>query len=146
MSWTLSSNSNSAEVTCSHVLLVPLLLYGRGGLSFGWGFPGHCQVCDERAWFSLRWKEALERIQIQRLHFSDVVPEFQGGKRNSSRSYSELVVGPRRKSMPSDSRVGLCPPHHIASLPSPWKILHSKTRFLTLELYLPKRQKEKHAI
>lgn len=110
-------------------------------LSLGWGCPEYFQVCDERAWFS-EMKETLERIQIQPLRVSDMAPEFQGGKRSSSRSYSELVVGLGRKSVPSDPRVGLCPPHHVVSLPSIWKML----LFLTLELYLPKRQKEKHAI
>lgn len=37
--------------------------------------------------------EDFGEIQIQSLHFSDMDPEFQGGERNRSRPYSELVVG-----------------------------------------------------
>lgn len=108
-----------------------------GDLSLGWGFPEYCQVCDERAWFS-EMKETLERIQIQPLQVSDMAPEFQGGKRSSSRSYSELVVGMGRKSMPSDPHVGLCPPHHVVSLPSIWKMLHSELSFSPWSCIFPR--------
>lgn len=110
------------------MLLVPLVLYWCGGPFLGLGVSRTLPGRDDRAWFS-EMKETLERIQIQPLQVSDMAPEFQGGRRKSSRSYSESVVGLGCKSMPFGPHVGLCPPHHIVSLPSLWKMLHSELSF-----------------
>lgn len=119
-----------------------------GCLPFGWGLP---ECCLESQFPGLWWERLVfwdggdfGEIWIQPLHFSERDPEFQGGGRNRSRSYSELVVGAYIH--PFWFPLGVLSTTWHCFLAFSLKDTSLKTLFLTLELYVSKRQKEKHTM
>lgn len=94
--WTSSPNSDSVEVTCSQILLVPSDLYWREARAFplAGGFYLESEFTGLGQDILVFWDgRDFGEIQIQPIHFPDMYPEFQGGERNNSRSHSEPVSG-----------------------------------------------------